>query len=382
MKRKICVVTGTRAEYGILKPIMKAILEKDNLELMTVVTGMHLLKKFGYTVKEVEKDFEIDGKVKMIFGDDSSESTAIYLASGIKGFAKEFKRLKPDMVFVLGDRSEALAAAITAAYMNITLVHASGGDSARAGMDESNRHAITKFAHIHFPTTKKSLERIIKLGENPEHVFNVGSSSLDTIMNRELIPKKEICQKYGIDENEEIILLVQHPVSTQAEQSFSQMIETLEAIKELNKPTVLIYPNSDAGWESTFRAIKKYEKLPFIKTFKSLPHIDYLSIMAAANVMVGNSSSGIVEAFPFYLPVVNIGIRQEGRERAGNIIDAPHDKKKIKKAIEKALYDKGFKRAMEKSTNPYGDGKTGVKIAEILSKINVSPEILKKKISY
>ncbi len=382
--KEIAVVTGTRAEYGILKPVLKAIEAKPSLRLSLVVTGMHLAKEFGYTLEEIEKDgFSISAKVETLSNSDTLEAMTQSVGEGIIGMARAWAQSRPDIVLVLGDRVEPLAAAIAASYMNIPVAHIHGGDTCIGGnIDDSNRHAITKFAHIHFPATKRSAERIIKMGEDEWRVHLVGSPALDVILNEPLLSSEVLTERFGLDLSHPLILLIQHPVTTQVEEAPKQMRETLEAIIEVNHPTVLIYPNSDAGGRRMIEVIREYERYPQIKTFKSLPRREYLGLMKVASVMVGNSSSGIIDAPSFGLPAVNVGIRQEGRERGNNVIDVGHNKHEIVKAIEKALNDKEFLNEAEKCESPYGDGKASQRIADILSKIEITSQLLQKKITY
>lgn len=383
MKRKVVVVTGTRAEYGILYPVLKAIEANPELKLSLVVTGMHLSHEFGYTVGDIEKDgFPIYARVDMLLSSDTPGAMAKSIGLGIIGMAQAWEHLKPDVILVLGDRVEPLAAAVSGAYMNIPVAHIHGGDSTRGGLDESARHAITKFAHIHFPATNKSAERIVKMGEDEWRVHVVGSPALDSILNEPLLSPRALAKKFELDLSRLLILVVQHPVTTQVDEAPKQMRETLEAIVDIGYPTVLVYPNSDAGGRRMIELIKEFEEFPFIKTFKSLPRREYLSLMKAASVMVGNSSSGIVEAPSFGLPVTNIGIRQEGRERGKNVIDVGHDRREIAQAVEKALKDKQFLSEVIKCENPYGDGKASHRIAEALSKIEITPRLLRKRITY
>lgn len=383
MARKICVVTGTRAEYGPLKPVMNAIKKSPTLELSVIVTGMHLAQQFGYTLREIEEDgFRIDAKVDMLLSGDTGTAMAKSIGNGIISIAQALDIIKPDIILILGDRTEPFAAAIAGAYMNIPIAHIHGGDSAKAGLDEYARHAITKLAHIHFPATEKSAERIIKMGEDPSNVFVVGAPGLDTILNENRIEPTGLSEKYNLNLSEPILLVVQHPVTTEVDDAPDQIRETLEAIAELKHQTVLIYPNADAGGRRMIEIIKEYEKYPYIKTFKSIPHKEYLSLMKIASVMIGNSSSGIIEASSFGLPVVNIGSRQEGRQRAENVIDVGYDKEEIISAIKKALFDEDFKRKVKNCKNPYGDGKAGVRVADILSKIKIDKNLLQKRLTY
>lgn len=382
--RKIAVVTGTRAEYGVLYLLLKAIEAEPELGLSLVVTGMHLSHEFGYTVKEIENDgFKIGARVDMVPNSDTLAAMAKSVGLGIIGIVQTWEQLKPDIILVTGDRTEPLAATIAGAYMNIPVAHIHGGDACAGGnIDDANRYAITKFAHIHFPATKRSAERIIKMGEERWRVHTVGAPALDSILNEPLLPPEVLAEKFGLDLTQPLVLLVQHSLTTQVAETVKQMSETLKAIVEIGYPTVVIYPNSDTGGRRMIEVIKEYERYPFIKTFKSLPRREYLSLMKIASVMVGNSSSGIIDAPSFGLPVVNIGIRQKGRERGRNVIDVGHNKPEIIKAIKKALADEEFLKEIKKCESPYGDGKASQRIAEILSKVKITPQLLQKKITY
>jgi len=297
--------------------------------------------------------------------------------------AKVWQQLRPDVILVLGDRTEPLAATISGAYMNIPVAHIHGGDACVGGnIDDANRYAITKFAHLHFPATGKSAQRIINMGEEPWRVHMVGSPALDVILNEPLTPGEVLAGKFGLDLSQRLILLVQHPLTTQVDEVLNQIRETLEAVVGMGYPVILIYPNSDAGGRKMIEVVKEYEKSSSIKTFKSLPRREYLGLMKVASVIVGNSSSGIIDAPSFGLPAVNIGIRQEGRERGKNVIDVGHKKQEIVKGIEKALMDKEFLAEVKKCQNPYGDGKASQRITEILDKLEITPELLQKKITY
>ncbi len=380
--RKITVVTGTRAEYGILYPVLKAIEAKQELRLSLVATGMHLSHEFGYTIKEIEKDgFKIAANVDMVLSSDTVGAMAKSVGLGIIEMAQTWEQLKTDIILVLGDRVEPLAATIAGTYMNIPVAHIHGGDVC-GNIDDSARQAITKFAHIHFPATKKSAERIVNMGEDEWRVHIVGSPALDVILNKALLPAEALANQLGLDLSQPVVLVVQHSVTTQVDEAPVQMRETCEAIVELGYPAVIIYPNSDAGGRRMIKVIKESEKYPFIKTFKSLAREEYLSLMRVASVMVGNSSSGIIEAPSFGLPAVNIGIRQEGRERGKNVIDVGYNQQEIIKAIRRATTDKEFLDEVKRCESPYGDGNASARIAEILSSIEITPQLLQKKITY
>ena len=380
--KKVCVVTGTRAEYGLLKPVMREIKKSKKLKLCLISTGMHLSKEFGYTKKEIIKDgFKIDSEIRMNPPKDNVLSMSISVGKGIVKFSESLNSIKPDVVLVLGDRIEMLAATIASSYMNITVAHIHGGDVS-AGIDESARHAITKFSHIHFPATKKSAKRILKMGEEKRRVFVVGAPSLDTILKIKLLKRKEAENKFNLDLTKPMILMLQHPVTTEYEKAGGQAIETLEAIKKLGEQTIIIYPNSDAGGRKMIKQIKKYEKLPFVKVYKSISYEDYLSLLKHASVLVGNSSSGIIESPAFKIPVVDIGKRQSGRERSTNVIGVGHERNEIIAAIKKAIHDKKFMERVKKCKNPYGQGKASKKIVKILSGIKIDKKLLQKRITY
>ncbi len=380
-KRKILYVTGTRADYGLMKSVLENINRHPLLELEIAATGMHLMEDFGYTINEVERDGYKVHRINVTYEKDDKKSMAIFIGKFIQKFTKKIQNIKPDIIMVLGDRGEMLGAAIAGAYLFIPVAHIHGGE-VTSTVDEFARHAITKLSHIHFPATKKSAERIIKMGEDPNRIFITGAPGLDLILNQNFHSKEEICNLLGLDTKEPILIVVQHPVTLYADISDKQMRETLEAVRVLEKQTVVIYPNADAGGRKMIKVIQEYEKFPFIHVIKNLEHNNYLSLMKNADVLIGNSSSGIIEAPSFNLPVVNIGTRQEGRERAENVIDVDHDKDEIIKAIKKALYHEEFKAKIKKCKNPYGDGKTGKRIADILSKIEINNKLLQKKLTY
>lgn len=380
--RKICVITGTRANYGRLKTVMNAIINHPELELKLIVTGMHLIPEFGYTVTEIEKDgYTIDARVDMHLSNDTGAGMCKSLGLGLIGITQAIESIQPDMILILGDRDEDLAGAIIGAHMNIPVAHIHGGE-VTGTIDESIRHATTKFSHIHFAATEASKVRLLKLGEIEDYVFNVGSPGLDAILNREYSTRSELFNKFNLDVSKKLIIVAQHPVTTQKEQAEDQMQQTMEAIKELGEQTLLIYPNADAGGREMISVIQQYENLDFLTTYRNINFEDYLNLLKYADVMVGNSSSGIMEAPSYYLPVINLGTRQDGREQSNNILNVNHDKDLIKQAIETCLYDETFIQQVNECVNPYGDGKTGERIANILADIEINNTLIQKKIVY
>jgi len=380
--RKIAVITGTRAEYSYLRPLMKAIENDGDLKLMPLITGMHLLSDFGNTHKLVEKDFLNSSIIPMPLKGDSIKDMADYLSCGIKNFADYFEKSSPDIVTVLGDRTESLAASLAAFYLNIPIAHINGGDVSGTTIDESIRHAITKIAHIHLAHTKSTANRIKKMGEDENLIFITGALTLDVIMNSKLASKNEIFNKYGLNPDKRTFLVVQHPVTTLKDKGYSQMQELLLSLDVFEEQTIRIYPNCDAGGRKLIDLIKQYEKKKYCHVFKNLPHGDYLSFMKSVNVLIGNSSSGIIESPYFKLPVINIGSRQQGRERSDNILDVEPKKESIIKAIDITLHDEEFQRKVNNCVNKFGDGKAALKITKIFKEIKLGRDLIQKQITY
>ena len=377
-KRKITITTGTRAEYGILRPILEKIVSRKKLQLFLIVTGTHLSKKHGMTINEIKKDkFKIYQTFKFLPNDDTGFSAAKSLGEGVIQFAKIFKKVKPDINLILGDRDEMLASAIAAYHMNIPNAHIHGGDVS-GNIDEYTRHAITKISNIHFPATEKSKRRIIKMGENPKFVFLTGSPSIDELRNNKIISRKQFESKYGFKLTQKLIVLVQHPVTTQIANTEKHIQNTLKAIEYFGYRTIIIAPNSDAGSNTIFQNIKQFANSHnFVRIFSSLPRSDFLCLIKNCGVLVGNSSSGLIEASYFGTPAVNIGIRQQGREKSKNVFDAKSESViSIKRAI---------LRALKKNTKPsylYGIGNASQKIVRRLEKIKLNYELIEKQLTY
>lgn len=374
MKRlhKIIYLTGTRAEYGLMKETLKELNKKFDLKI--IATGTHLLKKFGYTINNIRRDnFSIISEINLPYNENDPRSMADNIGKLIPHVTKVLSQVKPDLVLVEGDRGEQLSIAIAAATMNIPIAHTSGGVISKS-IDDSYRNAITKLAHIHLVPTKKAAKRIAFMNEESWRIHVVG-----TPINLQF-SDIDIYQKLDLKKDEPLLLVLQHPISTQFKQSAKQMMETLEAIKHLEYQTIIIYPNSDAGSKQMIDIIEKYRKLSFVKIFKNLDNDVFMNLLKKTDVLIGNSSAGIVEAPFFKIPVVNIGIRQNGREAGNNVINANHNKNEIRKAIRKALTKK-FRQSICK--NPYeGHGKTEINIANVLSKIKINSRLLSKEPVY
>lgn len=380
MKRKILYITGTRADYGLMRSVLFEMEKNPNIDLKIAVTGMHLMKEFGMTINDVKKDNFIVHEINAIFKDDNKISMINFLSKFLELFSELVSNINPDIILLLGDRIEMLGGAIVGAYLNIPTAHLHGGEITST-VDEYSRHAITKMVNIHLPATQKSAERIIKMGENPENVFVVGAPGLDYILNKRMIKPEIISSKYNLDLDKPIILLIQHPVTLESENTDLKIKEIFEAIADLKIQTIVIYPNADPGGRKIIELIKEYKNYPFINTYENIPREDYISILNIASVIVGNSSSSIIEAPSFKLPAVNIGTRQKGRERGQNIIDVDYKKEDIKNAILKSIYDEEFKSIVQNSENPYGDGETGKIVVNILNNIKLDNKLLNKKLN-
>lgn len=381
-RRRIAVITGTRAEYGIIRPVLEEIKAHPQLELLLIVMAQHLSPDFGYTIREIKQDgFEIAACVETLLSSDSLGGMARALGLAIIELTQTIEMIHPDIIMVTGDRGEMLAGAIVGAHMNIPVAHLHGGEVSGT-VDELIRHAITKFAHIHFAATEQSAQRIQQLGEDKKRIFIVGAVGLDEIRRGDFLPRDEVLRELGFDGSKPILLVSQHPVTTEIEEASQQMRETMEAIKELGLQTVLIYPNSDAGGRKMRQVLEEYLGLEFIRAFKNISRKLYLGVMNAADVMVGNSSSGIIEAPSFKLPFINIGTRQQGRQRAGNVIDVPYNREKIKEAIKYVLSNKDLRFALAGVKNPYDWGMSGPQIARILATIEINRDLLQKRLRY
>jgi UDP-N-acetylglucosamine 2-epimerase (non-hydrolysing)/GDP/UDP-N,N'-diacetylbacillosamine 2-epimerase (hydrolysing) len=381
--RKIAVVTGTRAEYGHLFWIIKGIHESPELELQLVVTGMHLSPEFGMTVKEIENDgFPITERVEMLLSSDTETVIAISMGIGMIGFANVYERLKPDILVVLGDRFEILSAVSASIPFRIPVAHIHGGETTEGVIDEPIRHSISKMSHVHFPTTKKYEKRILQMGEFAGNVFCFGAPGLDNIYNLNLMKKDDLLCNLVLPQDKKIGVVTYHPVTLEKGTSEIQISELLNALKRFTDVFwVFTAPNADTEGRILMKKIDEFVKRypEKGKLFINLGQVRYLSLLKYVCVMVGNSSSGIIEAPSFKLPVVNVGERQQGRIRAQNVIDIAECKEHIIfHAIERALSSK-FKNFLSGLENPYGKGDSSSKIVAKLKEINLGERLIKKK---
>jgi UDP-hydrolysing UDP-N-acetyl-D-glucosamine 2-epimerase len=361
---------------------MRLIHQSDQLELAVIVTGMHLLKEYGFTVQEVERDgLPIAARVDMMLGGDTPTAGAKSLGVCIQSLAQVYDMIRPDMLLVSGDRGEMLAAAMTAAYMNIPVAHLQSGDLS-GHIDGSARHAITKLCHVHFPACEDSARRVERMGEEPWRIFNVGAPQLDEVIHGPRIDPPKLAQMLNLNLDEPMLIVLQHPVLAEVSQARDQMVETMEAIEKIGLQTVVIYPNVDAAGQEIIDVIRQYEHLSLVRSFRNLERQAFISLLAMASVIVGNSSCGILEAPSFKLATVNIGTRQRGRMQASNVIDVSHDREQIADAIRRALWDEGFKARVRECVNPYGDGRSSERVVKILSEIPIDQRLLDKQMTY
>lgn len=386
MKRKVCVVVTARPSYSRVKTALQAIKNHPKLELQLVVAASALLDRYGSAVEYIEKDgFEIASRVFNVLEGESPTTMAKTTGLGILELGTVFNNLQPDVVVTIADRYETLATAVAASYMNIPVAHIQGGEVS-GSIDEKVRHAVTKLSDLHFVSTKKSYERVIKMGENPSNVFITGCPSVDVALEaiKKPVSTKDLFSKYGgvgpyLNLLTGYIVVMQHPVTTEYELARKQITETLYAAHEVELPIIWFWPNVDAGSDGTSNGIRSFRENERLKTkqthfFKNMEPDDFIRLIYRSKCLVGNSSVGIRESAVLGVPVVNIGGRQRGRERGKNIIDVDYDRKSIKEAILKQKNHKFFAQ-----NNLYGSGDSGKKIAKLLAESKLT---IDKKLSY
>ena len=379
--KKIVVVTGTRADYGIYYPILKAIEEDKTLELNLLVTGMHLSPQFGNTIEVIRKDgFSISAQVDCLLQGATHGNMSRSIGLAILGMTQALESLQPDIVVVLGDRGEMLAAAVVAAHMNTLLVHLHGGE-VTGTIDESVRHAISKLAHIHLVATLESGNRLLKLGEDPWRIHVVGAPRLETINNTVLPDLQKTMDKYGVSSRSNgYILFAYHPVTTESA-DMQTMNNMLNVLAKNAYDIICIMPNSDAGSDAFIGVYSQFAKAGAVQLVTNFEPIDYLVMLKNAEVLVGNSSSGIIEAASFQIPVINIGTRQGRRERSSNVIDIGESAQELSRALEEAT-SPHFQKVVSSTQNVYAKNNTSRLVVDILKKIKNSEEMIQKTITY
>jgi GDP/UDP-N,N'-diacetylbacillosamine 2-epimerase (hydrolysing) len=377
-RRKICVVTGTRAEYGLLYWLMKEIESDKELQLQLIVTGMHLSPEFGLTYQEIEKDFKIDKKIEMLLSSDTSVGISKSMGLAQISFSESYEDLQPDLLIVLGDRYEIFSAVSAAMIARIPVAHLHGGEATEGSIDEPIRHSITKMSQLHFTATKEYKNRVIQLGEHPDRVFNVGGLGIDNINKLNLLSKVDFEKAIKFNLGKKNIIVTFHPVTLEnstAEIQFKELLGSLDGLQDTK--IIFTKANSDTDGRVINSMIDNYvyshdNTIAFI----SMGQLNYLSALQFVDAVVGNSSSGLLEAPNFKIGTIDIGDRQRGRIKADSVISCPPDKKSINSALKK-LYSKKFKNIVKNVKNPYGKGGASKSIVNIIKNCNFN-NILKK----
>jgi len=371
--KKVCVVTATRAEYGLLYWLMKEIESDNELELQLIVTGMHLSPEFGITVKEIEKEFKVDKKIEILLSSDSKVGISKSMGLAQISFAEAFEELKPDFVVVLGDRFELIPIVSCAVVFNIPVVHLHGGEKTEGAVDEYFRHSITKMSYLHFTSTEEYKKRVIQMGENPKRVFNVGAFGLENIYRHNLLSKEELEKSLGIRFQEKNMLVTYHPETLNIENIQKDFKEILEALYEYDGMIIFTKANADIGGRIINKMIEEFVKNKSnAYIFDSLGQLRYLSLLQFVDIVLGNSSSGLIEVPSFKKATINIGNRQKGRIRAESVIDVKTKKDDILNAI-KSVYTDEFQKKLKNVINPYQKEKhPSKKVIEILKHIDVN----------
>lgn len=393
-KRKVAIFTGNRAEYGLLYSLIKGIRDENELTLQLIVTGGHLDPKFGNTLSEIETDgFQISRLLKLTYRNNSNQEIPTAIADCISKTAEALDDLRPDLLVVYADRFEGFAAVIAASQMNIPVAHIEGGDLTEGGaLDDSIRHAMTKLSHIHFTTNAEAKKRVLSLGEEPWRVHNVGFPGIDGLQNQDFTDPEALIRDLQIDPTKPLILFTLHSITTEPERAREQIKECIAALREKladNIQCIITYPNNDRGSVDIINEIRKFEGEGHenLTIVPSLGRRNYhgvlnLSLLDLVNVIcVGNSSSGLKETPFFNCPAVNIGDRQKGRLRSGNVLTCECKQYDIKNAIEMALALKNTQTNFT-SQNPYGSGNSATKMINVISKIEINDQLIKKKMTF
>lgn len=380
-KEKVCIVTGTRAEYGLFYPLLEKIKADSHFDLQLCATGMHLSPEFGLTYKEIENDgFVIREKIEMLLSSDTETGVTKSVGLGIIGFADAFRRLKPDLVILLGDRFETLAAAAAAFMARLPIVHLYGGELTEGAMDDAVRHAVTKMSMLHLVSTEAYRRRVVQLGEEPGRVFNVGALGIDNIKNMRLLERDRLEEELNFRLGERNVLVTFHPVTLENNTARGQFMELLRALDHYEDLRIIFTkPNADPHDREVTGLMDEYVtgRPGRAAAFVSLGRLKYLSAMRYVDAVVGNSSSGVIEAPSFGKPTVNVGDRQKGRIRAASVIDCSPDKESIIKALDTALTPE-FGQFCRTVRNPYGNGDAAEKILSVLRQKSKEIKNLKK----
>ncbi|MGI9862423.1 UDP-N-acetylglucosamine 2-epimerase [Moorella naiadis] len=387
--RKIAVLTSARSEYGLFKPVLRGIKESTQLQLSFIVAGEHLVPWKGYTINEIKNDgFDITATVNNALAADNKDAIIKSVGLAIISFADIVEKIKPDVFLLLGDRYELIAPATVALIQRIPIAHIAGGESTGGVLDDQVRHAITKMAHLHFPATWEYGWRVRQMGEEAWRIHVVGAPAVENIYNKDYMLIDELKESLGIDPGKPTMLVTYHPETLEKGHSPAEEVDKLIAALRCfsESQQVITYPGTEAGFQSIIAAWQRYAGDSLNVIIKdSLGSRGYLGLMRLASVVVGNSSSGIIEAPSFHVPTVNIGERQKGRIRAASIIDVPCKKEEIVKGIKKALEDRDFRQRLKGVVNPYdpyGDGNVSGRIVKVLEEIPLDRKLLEKRLDF
>ncbi len=380
-KRKIAIFTGTRAEYGLLYWIIKGLNDANDVDVMLMVGGMHLSPEFGNTINEIKRDgFKISHSFEFLLSSETAEGISKSMGLALISSSEFFERNRPDILVVLGDRYESFAVSQAAMIARIPIAHIHGGEITEGLIDEAIRHSITKMSHFHYTATEEYRKRIIQLGENPKNIFNYGAPGIDNIKKLKLLNKKDISKKFNISFDAPYFMTTYHPVTlteNDGEKELANLITALDAYKDYQ--VIISYPNADTNSRVLIDILERYrdKNLDRVHLFQSLGQLNYLSLLKHSKLVIGNSSSGIIEAPSLKTPTVNIGDRQSGRIKGETVISCKSDVDSIKKAIKKGL-SKSFDEKCKRSKNPYGTGEASKKIIKSLRSIKLENILIKK----
>lgn len=379
--RKVMVLTGKRGGFGAMKPMLRVLRDDPAFELQLVVTDQHLNPRFGRTIAEVEREFPIAAAVDIGQTDDSALGRAQALGRCVTLMAETLEQLRPDCCVLYGDRGEVLATALAATTLGVPIVHLQGGDVS-GSVDEQMRHAMTKLAHLHCPSTEMSARRILAMGEESWRVHVVGDNHIDLIVAGEYLSPNEVGSQLDLDPGRPIVVVLQHSETTAPDSAYAQMVETLEAVRCIGCQAVVVYPCSDVGYQGVVQAIDELAVGPNFRVFRNLDAPVFWGLLAIASVLVGNSSAGIIESPTFRLPVVNVGRRQENRERAGNVLDVPHERGAILAALRQSVADPDFRAEVAMCPQIYGDGRAGERVVDLLRRTEPDSRLWVKRMTY
>lgn len=380
-RRKILVLTGKRGGFGAMKPMLRLLRDDPAVELQLVVTDQHISEKFGKTIAEVQKEFTVTAAVDMEQEGDRPVDRAQALGLCLQRMSGVLDSLQPDICVLYGDRGEVLATAIAATTMGIPIAHLQGGDLS-GSVDEQVRHAVTKLAQLHFPSTEDSGRRIERMGEEPWRIHVVGDNHIDLIVAGEYEPPHRVAALLDLDVSKPIAVVLQHSETTAPNESYVQMVETLEAVRSSGLQAVVIHPCSDVGYAGVVRAIENKAVGPQFRVRVNLDAPVFWGLLAMTTVFVGNSSAGLIETPTFRLPTVNIGRRQEGRLHAENVIHVPHERESILAAIQRAVFDHGFREVAANCSQIFGDGEAGKRIVKVLKDVSLDQTLMVKRMTY